>query len=110
MYHKEYVNLYRGIEKFDEETDSNLFPKDNEMLGMLHDLQALIEHEEETAKEDLENDMSFNSSVKQEPMNIFQKLLNRARRDLYTGCSKFSSLNFFVILMHVKVLNGWSNK
>ena len=53
MYHGEPVNLYRGIERFDEGTSndpfhegtssdpfhelntSNLFPEDNEMLGML---------------------------------------------------------------------------
>ena len=76
MYHKELVNLYRDIERFDkgtssdpfhertncnpfhiEGTSSNLFSEDNEMLEMLHDLQAPIEHEEETAEEGLVNDM-----------------------------------------------------
>ena len=54
MYHGEPVNLHRGILRFeegtsisnplDEKTSSNPFPEENEMLGMLHDLQALIEH------------------------------------------------------------------
>ena len=65
------MNLCRGIERFDEGissdpfhkgTNSNHFPEDNELLGMLHNLQAQIEHKEET-KEGLENDMSFNSGV-----------------------------------------------
>ena len=79
------------------------------MLGMLHDLQAPIEHEEEIAEEGLENDMLFNSDVEDKTINIFQELLNQAHRELYPGCSKFSSLNFLVTLMHVKILNGWSN-
>ena len=74
------------------------------MLGMLHDLQAPIEHEEETAEEGLENDISFNSGVEEETTNIFQELLNQARHELYPNYSKFSSLNFLVMLMHVKVL------
>ena len=55
MYHGESVNLHRGIQRFDEGTrgypfdkgtSSNPFAEENEMLDMLHDLQALIEHEE----------------------------------------------------------------
>ena len=129
MYHEEPVNLYRGIERFDEgtssdpfhggtssgpfhieETSSNMFSKDNEMLEMLYDLQAPIEHEEETMKEGFENDMSFNSSVEEETTNIFQKLLNQARHELYPGCSEFSSLNFLVTFIHIEVINGCSNK
>ncbi|TYK26462.1 (R)-mandelonitrile lyase 1-like [Cucumis melo var. makuwa] len=54
MYHGEPVNLHRGIPRFeegtnnsnplDEKTSNNPFPEENEMLGMLHDLQAPIEH------------------------------------------------------------------
>ena len=56
--------------------------------------------------------MSLNSGVdvEQETTNIFQDLLNEARSELYLGFSKFSSLNFLIKMMHVKVLNGWSNK
>ncbi|KAA0066392.1 uncharacterized protein E5676_scaffold602G00520 [Cucumis melo var. makuwa] len=93
-----------------EGTSSNPFSEDNEMLGMLHDLQASIEHEEEIVEEGLENDMSFNSGVEEEMTNIFQELLNQACCELYPDYSKFSSLNFLVTLMHIKVLNGWNNK
>ncbi|KAA0063406.1 CACTA en-spm transposon protein [Cucumis melo var. makuwa] len=75
------------------------------MLEILHDLQASIEHEEETVKESLENDMSFNSGIEEVTTNIFQELLNQARRELYPDHSKFSSLDFLVTLMHVQVLN-----
>ena len=53
---------------------------------MLHDLQTPIEHEEETTKEGLENDMSFNSCVEEETKNIFQELLNQPCCELYPDC------------------------
>ena len=65
------------------------------MLGMLNDLQAPIEHEEET-EEGLKNEMSFNIGVEQEIINIFQELLNEACNELYLGCSKIFSLNFWL--------------
>ena len=123
------MNLYRDIERFNKETNSNLFQdgtssdlfhiertssnpfsQDNEMLGMLHDLQAPIEYNKETAEEGLKNGMSFNSGVEEETTNIFQHFLNQACGELYPSYLKSSSLNFLVTLMHVKVLNGWSNK
>ena len=118
VYHRELVNIHRGIQRFDEGTSSNpfdegisndLFSKENEMLGMLNDLQAQIEHEEE-AEEGLENEISFNIGVEQETTNIFQELLNEARNELYPGCSEFFSINFLVKLMHIEIFNCWSNK
>ncbi|KAA0062837.1 hypothetical protein E6C27_scaffold146G00040 [Cucumis melo var. makuwa] len=80
---------------------------------MLNDLQALIEHEEETEELLLEDEMPMNVGVnidEDTTNNILQHLLNEARNELYPSCSEFSSLNFLVKLMHVKVLDGWSNK
>ena len=37
-------------------------------------------------------------------------LFSEAHRELYPGCTKFSALSFLVKLMHIKVLNRWSNK
>ncbi|KAA0054232.1 hypothetical protein E6C27_scaffold131G001770 [Cucumis melo var. makuwa] len=57
VYHGKPVNLYKGIKKFDEGTNRNLFDEgtssshfheEDGMFGMLNDLQALIEQEEET--------------------------------------------------------------
>ena len=72
------------------------------MLNMLHDLQSGIEEVEEM-EEGLELE-------KDRTNNVFKELLNQASCDLYLGCSKFSSLNFLAKMMHVKILNGWTNK
>ncbi|KAA0032834.1 uncharacterized protein E5676_scaffold359G00110 [Cucumis melo var. makuwa] len=60
----------------------------------------------------LEDEMPRNIGidVDEHRTNIFQDLLNEARNELYPGCSESSSLNLLVKLMHVKVLNGLSNK
>ena len=94
-----------------EELAVTLSMKKMECLVMLNDLQASIEHEEET-EEGLENKMSFNIEVdiEHETTNIFQNLLNEARSELYPDCSEFTSLNYVVKLMHAKVLNSWRNK
>ena len=79
---------------------------------MLHDLQAGIEHVEEM-EEGLDNETPFNNrvNVEEDITNVvFKELLNQASRELYLGCSEFSSLNFLVTMVHVKVPNGWSNK
>lgn len=40
----------------------------------------------------------------------FYKLVEKADKPLYPGCEKFSNLSFVVKLMHIKCINGWSNK
>ena len=39
----------------------------------------------------------------------FEYLFREANKELYSGCRKFSALTFLVKLMHVKVLNFWSD-
>ena len=38
------------------------------------------------------------------------KLFKEVENELYPGCTKFSTLTFLVKLMHIKVLNRWTNK
>jgi len=40
----------------------------------------------------------------------FKELLSELESALYPGCTKYSSLNFLVKLMHLKVLYKWSNE
>lgn len=40
----------------------------------------------------------------------FENLFYEAKQELYPGCRKFFALNFLVKLMHVKILNCWSDK
>ena len=93
----------------DEGINNNPFHEEDEMLDMLNDLQAPIEHR---GNEGLKNEISFSIGVdiEQVTTNIFQKLLNKTRSEIYLDCLEFSSLNFLEKLMHVKILNGWSNK
>ena len=79
---------------------------------MLHNLQVGIEHIERM-RESLENEISFISGVDLEEDRtnvVFNELLNQPSHEPYPDCSKFSSLNFLVTMMHVKVLKCMSNK
>ena len=40
----------------------------------------------------------------------FDKLLREAGCELYPNCKKFSTLSFLIKLLHLKVMNRWSNK
>ena len=67
------------------------------MFSMMNDLQAPIEHEEETEELRLKDEMTRNIGIdiNEDTTNIFQDLLNEARNELYPSCSEFSFLEFF---------------
>lgn len=45
-----------------------------------------------------------------ESEETFVALLREARQQLYPGCEKFSRLSFIVKLLHIKIMNNWTNK
>ncbi|XP_027181834.1 uncharacterized protein LOC113780220 [Coffea eugenioides] len=47
---------------------------------------------------------------KEDELENFDRLFKDAKRALYHGCKKYSILLFVVKLLHLKVLNRWSNK
>ncbi|KAL5782770.1 hypothetical protein ACOSP7_007799 [Xanthoceras sorbifolium] len=52
-------------------------------------------------------------SFPQEPnrdADKFYQLLDEAEQPLYPNCEKYSNLAFIVKLMHLKCINGWSDK
>lgn len=54
-----------------------------------------------------------NEPISEEPNEEavkFLKLLKEAEIPLYPGCTKHSKLSFLIRLLHVKCINGWSNK
>ena len=82
----------------------------NELFNLLNDLQGSMREEAYDEDEDDFGDEIHENTEQRYTTNIFEELMNEARNPLYPGCTKFSSLNFLVKLMHVKVLNKWSNK
>ncbi|KAA0036187.1 uncharacterized protein E6C27_scaffold69G00560 [Cucumis melo var. makuwa] len=87
---KENVNLRENIGVRDT--------MDDEMVEMIHDLHGPMF--EECRRESNEQDESDKIS------GMFPEI----EEELYPGCLKFTSFNFLVKLMHINVLNHWSDK
>ncbi|XP_028125055.1 uncharacterized protein LOC114321997 [Camellia sinensis] len=85
----------------------------DKILNLLEDVYmgtTINDAENEEDEEDGDNDDDVANNVEKEGVPNFNKSLNDAQRELYTGCRKFSLLSFVVKMLHVKVLNKWSNK
>lgn len=41
---------------------------------------------------------------------MFTKLIRDVEQKLYPGCQNFSKLSFIVKLLHLKIINKWTNK
>ena len=73
----------------------------DDMIGMINDAIPQVG----TSFENNEGQIGGN----EETANYF-KLLEDAQSELYPGCKKFSKLSFIVRLLHMKVLNHWTDK
>ena len=86
-----------------EESNINIQVEDelDETVGILHDL----------CNATTVNDMGDNSSEDMfgDP-GSFPRLFMEVDQELYVGCAKVSKLYFVIKLLHLKLLNGWSNK
>lgn len=73
----------------------------NDMFDVLEDVMA----EQGTNEENVDEDESEGTCLDPE----FDALFNELNTELYPGCSWMSSLNFLAKLMHIKVINKWTN-
>ena len=69
---------------------------DDEFIDALNDACGLVD-----------KDINLEETTSQ---GNFENLFHKANKELYQGCRKFFALTFLVKLMHVKVLNWWSDK
>ncbi|XP_028120567.1 uncharacterized protein LOC114317961 [Camellia sinensis] len=91
------------------EEDTNGYQ--DEFLNLLEDVyMGTIMNDNENAGDEEDDDDDVANNVEEEGVRNFDILLNDAQRELYPGCRKFSVLSFVVKMLHVKVLNKWSNK
>ena len=74
---------------------------------MLNVLKDVIRPTHEFPTED-ENPNTFEAEPSQREKN--DDLFAEMKIEFYLGCQKFSSLNFLVKLIHLKVLNKWMNR
>ena len=77
--------------------------EEDDLFGMLNDA-----FDPNIFPEQAENEHGP-SNVERDPSR-FNNLLGDLEEELYPGRKNFTSFQFLVKLMHVKVLNGWSNK
>ena len=78
-------------------------------IGLLHDAFQMPK----TSNVLEENEISLIETGLEEPNDVatkFYSFLKDAEKELYSGCTKFTKLAFVIRLIHIKCLNGWSNK
>ena len=68
-----------------------------DVIGPTHELPVKDEHDDNFETEPLQREK-------------YDDLFAEMETELYLGCQKFSSLNFLAKLMHLKVLNKWTNR
>ena len=80
---------------------------DNSGDEMLNVLEDVIGSTHELPIED-ENPENFETEPPQREK--YDDLFVEMETKLYLGCQTFSSINFLVKLMHLKMLNKWTNR
>ncbi|KAL5579091.1 hypothetical protein UlMin_011533 [Ulmus minor] len=93
--------IYHG-ENVNAASSSNV-PQPN---SGVHDRDEMFEVLEDIISNDAEVDQLGSQSSNVQYDDLFTAL----NSELYPGVSSFSSLNFLVKLMHLKVMNKWTNK
>jgi hypothetical protein len=81
-----------------------VLPPSNEMLDVIDDVMAELITEDDT---NLEEGASVPGGSGVE--DGFSKLLEEVQKELYPGCSEFSSLDFLAKLMYIKVNGRWTD-
>ncbi|KAL5580793.1 hypothetical protein UlMin_013235 [Ulmus minor] len=74
--------------------------------GGIHERDEMFDVLDDIISEDADEDAVGGPSSNEQYDDLFAAL----RSELYPGVSSFSSLNFLVKFMHLKVLNKWTNK
>ena len=103
--------VMHGEYEFNESTYDDEFEDSppNDMHGLLHDAFQMPK----TSNVLEENEISLIETSLEEPNDEamkFYNFLKDAEKELYPGCTKFTKLAFVIRLIHIKCLNGWSNK
>ena len=100
-----YETFYHHDDVDDDSVPCNDIDEDDGVHEMLNDFGNFVNNYHMDHNNGV-SDLNGNDGLQ----DVFTKLLRDAERELYLGCSKFSTLSFLVKLLHLKVYNKWSNK
>ncbi|KAL5742962.1 hypothetical protein ACOSP7_029694 [Xanthoceras sorbifolium] len=98
-----------GLHMNHEEETNIEYEGDDEMYGLMHDMLGSTSNDRVCTETLPEYDANPMSAIDEENIETLSTLFSEGRRNLFPGC-KLTSLNFVVKLMHLKVLNQWTNK
>ncbi|KAK9209186.1 hypothetical protein WN944_001550 [Citrus x changshan-huyou] len=107
VFHSEEIDLSSYIQTPSSINDTSHIEEveDDEMLEMLNEIGGPMQMDC-----GLDESNNSNASGVHISADKFGELFDEAQKELYPGCKTFSALTFLVKLMHIKVLNRWSNK
>ncbi|KAK1577107.1 hypothetical protein Q3G72_019025 [Acer saccharum] len=109
MYHGEVVDLSENVLNMSTMHNDEVLEEGDGLLEMLHDVGGQIPVGSGSI-DDQDEGVESDHVQPGVAATTFDELLQQVQQELYPGCTQSSSLNFLVKLMHIKVLNHWSNK